>query len=54
MNFFEKFPFACSSGLLSSIGFEDIKPILVVVFAFGVDTGLKYVHQRINNKKDKS
>lgn len=53
MNFVERFPFASSAGVLSSVGFEDIKPILVVFVAFFVDLGLKSISNKVNkNKKD--
>lgn len=48
MSFFDKFPIASATGVLSSIGFEDVKPLIFVCLAFIVDYGLKRLKNRID------
>lgn len=54
MNFIDRFPVASATGVFTSVGFEDLKPIALVILAFIVDTSLKYIHKRFNQNDDNS
>src|SRR5690606_10353106 len=51
LNFIAELPVASSTGVVFTCGLQDLKSLLLVVLAFGVDTGLKYAKEKISKRK---